>query len=161
MPRTTGSMFWTTADTWRRNVTGEDIEVDRYRHYWMPSMQKRPYETYYGTTDTSDTHLKRVSNCRHCFRYLMKIVLFLLVSVLMIATYIRSMISVRLDCPKFQKRYYFINHLAFKHGREVRLASILPASNLLTQGFYTQIVLIMKIVRIPYNPHRRTASLQT
>jgi hypothetical protein len=91
----------------------------------------------------------------------MKMVLSELISVLMIAASKRSAITVQPDCQELLKKYYSINHTAFKQSQKVRLAPILSLSNLLKQGFYTQIVLIMKIVRSPYNPHRRTASSQT
>ena len=91
----------------------------------------------------------------------MKIMLSELTSALTIATSRRSAITVHLYYYELRKTYYSINHSAFKHSQKVRPAPILSSPNLLRQGFYTQIVLIMKIVRTHYNPHRRTASSQT
>jgi hypothetical protein len=88
----------------------------------------------------------------------MKIMLSELTSVLTIATSRRSAITVRVYYHELRKKYYSINHSAFKHSQKVRVASILFSSDPLKQGFYTQIVLIMKIVRSRYNPHRTMAS---
>ena len=84
----------------------------------------------------------------------MKMLLFELITVPTTTTSSRSAILVRFDCDQLRKRYYSINHSAFKHGQEVRLTKIYSSSNLMRQVFYTQIVLITKIVRNRYNPHR-------
>jgi len=91
----------------------------------------------------------------------MKIMLYESISTQMVATSSRSAITVRLYCHKLRKKYYSIKPSAFKYGQKVRLTSIFSSSDLLKQEFNTQIVLIMKIVRSPYNPHRRTASSQS
>jgi len=157
MPRTTWSMSGSTRDSWR-NATGKDAEVDRYRYYGMSSLQTGPYGTGHGTINTYHTCFTQLANLHGDFRYLMRIIgldsrFFPTPTALDGAT-----VPVHFYCPTFHMEYLNASYFMLK----VRLSShiskpLLSVISFIPKGMSHR-VLIIKVVRTRYNPHRRIAS---